>query len=533
MDQQQKPISIDKSKLEKEISGAFVMPAIKTMADDIERIGKGGSEKVYVSSQPSPRPVATRQPQASGKNIVLPKAEITESTGFPWGSVVVGLVIALVLFVGGWTALNIFTGKSNTIADKIPVETLAFMSVGKDSGGFKEAIMPKALEAVGASSDSISGNWTRLAYVLIPGSTASEPVPFVLIEGKDAKINVDAAKTATKKLANDVTALIDPTLTGKLDGLAGKFLGKDNGYLDLARRVPKSENYIFIKRSQLGTILSPFVFDSSTSVDGVLISLDNNAGKLVAVYGVKGNKDVQQAKEYNWSKVLSSIPTTTLTAAAYPNVAKSIDDWRVKQTDNAQIRDFLSALSSKGEALSALKSKADGPFIVGTLPTDKSDQLDAFAIIPVSTDSSSDVIGSMKMLEEALKNVAPLYAGASFPDAQFAEATYGETSIRFINFGSPDRSLDYAVVDSFLVVTTSKNSMYAVVDSIKQKNGIGSSGDMSSYLAGSPLGWFFFNFSGSQSEKLPQALQPYLMPFASMVAQIKDQQAFVGSISIK
>lgn len=518
-----------------EISGAFVMPVIKTMADDINRIGKGGAaESDYVMSQP----MILRQPsggktQVSGKNIVLPRAEVEKSSGFPWMSMIVGMVISLVLFFGGWTAYNYYSGKSNTIADKIPAEALAFMSVGQNSSGFKEAILPKALEAVGASSDSLGDGWTRLAYVLIPGSVASEPVPLVLVEGKDVQVNVDAAKTAIKKLTGDVTVLVDPTLTGKLEGLSGKTLGSDQSYLDLSRQIPEGDNYIFIKKNQLGTILSPFVFGSSVSADGVLISLDDNAGSVVAVYGVKDNKDVQQEKAYDWSKALAVVPSTTLTVAAYPDVSKSVDSWRVAQTDNAKLKDFLTALSGKGQVLDELKTKTDGPFVLGTLATDKEDQLDVYAIIPVAENSNSEVIGSMKMLEEAIKKIAPLYAGASFYDAEFSEGNYGETPIRFVNFGSSDRSLDYAVVDSFLVITTSKNSMFALVDTIKQGGGLDLGTETNSLLANSPLGWFYLNFQSSKTEKLPQALQPYLAPFASMVAQIKDSQAFVGSVSIR
>jgi len=49
---------------------------------------------------------------------------------------------------------------------------------------------------------------------------------------------------------------------------------------------------------------------------------------------------------------------------------------------------------------------------------------------------------------------------------EFQDNLYQDIAIRYLNFPSPDLSIDYAVVGDKLVITTSRESMYAVIDAL-------------------------------------------------------------------
>lgn len=49
---------------------------------------------------------------------------------------------------------------------------------------------------------------------------------------------------------------------------------------------------------------------------------------------------------------------------------------------------------------------------------------------------------------------------------EFQDNIYQETAIRYMNFPSPDLSLDYAIISDKLIITTSRESMYGALDAL-------------------------------------------------------------------
>ncbi len=56
---------------------------------------------------------------------------------------------------------------------------------------------------------------------------------------------------------------------------------------------------------------------------------------------------------------------------------------------------------------------------------------------------------------------------------EFQDNLYRDVAIRYLNFPGPDLSIDYAVVGNKLVITTSRESMYAAIDTLLAANPIG------------------------------------------------------------
>ena len=73
----------------------------------------------------------------------------------------------------------------------------------------------------------------------------------------------------------------------------------------------------------------------------------------------------------------------------------------------------------------------------------------------------------LKSWEEDIKNdLSPLFLSADISDsaAEFKDNVYREKNIRYTNFPEPDLSIDYAVIGNMLIIGTSRDSMYGVID---------------------------------------------------------------------
>lgn len=51
--------------------------------------------------------------------------------------------------------------------------------------------------------------------------------------------------------------------------------------------------------------------------------------------------------------------------------------------------------------------------------------------------------------------------------SEFQDNTYEEMAIRYINFPEPDLTIDYSIINNLFILTTSRESMYRIIDKIK------------------------------------------------------------------
>jgi len=49
----------------------------------------------------------------------------------------------------------------------------------------------------------------------------------------------------------------------------------------------------------------------------------------------------------------------------------------------------------------------------------------------------------------------------------FQDNIYNETAIRYLNLPDSNLTIDYAIINNNLLITTSKESMYALIDALK------------------------------------------------------------------
>jgi len=93
-----------------------------------------------------------------------------------------------------------------------------------------------------------------------------------------------------------------------------------------------------------------------------------------------------------------------------------------------------------------------------------------FHVTPVNLDL---VRGVMEDWESTMaQDVRPMVFGnPSLPPTEFSSATYRGIAVRFINLPTSTTAVNYALTDSFVVIATSKNSLYNVLDRIIEITG--------------------------------------------------------------
>ena len=79
-----------------------------------------------------------------------------------------------------------------------------------------------------------------------------------------------------------------------------------------------------------------------------------------------------------------------------------------------------------------------------------------------------DKIEDLKIWEDTIKyDLEPLFLEEQIPASlteEFQDNAYRNIAIRYMNFPGPDLSIDYALAANKLVITTSRESMYAAID---------------------------------------------------------------------
>lgn len=71
-------------------------------------------------------------------------------------------------------------------------------------------------------------------------------------------------------------------------------------------------------------------------------------------------------------------------------------------------------------------------------------------------------------IEESLGALLPLITGQKGVGAiEFSPNTHAGVPLQYANFSQPSQALDYAVVDNHIVITTSRESMFAVLETIR------------------------------------------------------------------
>lgn len=486
----------------------FSLPPIRTMADDLADVTRGalsGTGNLPASSPsqavPAPTPVP---PHAPGKLVRLPAETVRpRSRVFPVLLSIFGLL--LLVGIGTWAVFRFLPSASGTVADAIPGEAQAFVSVRTDDAQ-SAALRAALVSAVGRLTEEQLRGATDLTYVLLPGPSAAEPVAALLVRGVQT-VDLSATPDLGVKPLADGILITESANLGRVNALSGSTWGRDRSFRSTLRGFPDAPPILLAFRpGALATLLQPFAphpLPAESPLVMAIVPQDDGSASVVARVGSASGRGEQSSSAPAGSDaLLRKLPRATVLSFGRPvTILGSLGSPAAADRIPSSLRPVLQALGERSGAFNTLLQSFEGTLALGVLPTDTAGVRDLVAVVPLK--AGSDPRPQLRELESIGPAFGPYLTGSAFADAAFSESDYRDVRIRFMNFGTPSRALDYAIVDQDLFLATSRAAMRALIDAARGETPFAEAEPLAETVEGSS--WVVFRSDPRLQEEFPPA----------------------------
>lgn len=534
-----------------------IIPPIRTMADDLRgrdagapraapppvsrpsplprRAAPGGRPTTAVAGLVPRPPAPFPRPGRPGAPPVQPVGLPARPGGKPRGrriGLLLGVVAALVILgLGGGTALYFRARPAASVADALPAEALAFMSVQGDA--VPDTMRATLAGAMGLRADLLAGA-TDVTYLLLPGRAPSEPVPGLFVRGLKA-VDLSGTPALGVQSVRGGLLIVESAHLGRVSGLTGRAWSSDGVTRAALRGVPATPLLVGFKETALATLLQPYLPIPLTLRGPLVLALSpEGTGEVAGVVGKYGGEWTAASAEAPPSA--EALPAGAVFAVERPAtlLAAFLQGERALPST---LSEPLRVAQEESAALDQVLKLMAGPLVVGVLPTATPGTRDVAVAIPLVP--GADPIAALRTLERAATKLGPFFIGTPVPDAAFGEGVYREVLIRYVNFGTPSRAFDYAVAGGRLLLATSRDSMFALVDTVLDGGLSLSAHPPFARLKGAARGsdWLFLRAHPALRDELPPAFRIFPQVLAALVlrptgAGTLEGQAALGSTPV-
>lgn len=512
---------------------AFSLPPIRTMAEDLADAARGTLAS-GVSPVPQGSAAAVPASTPTGGLVRLPAAVRPRRRGL---TVSLFLLVGLVLVgVGAWVALRLIPFSSGTVADALPAEAQAFISV-RNGDPQTAALLSALLSSFeGLTTEHFRGA-TDLTYLLLPGPSPAEPIPALLVRGVHA-VDLSAMPTLGLKAVRDGMIITNSAHLGRLNALSGSTWGSERAFRNSLRGFPENASVLLAFRPEaLATFLQPFAPHALSAASPLVMAIvpagDGSANLVARVGSVseRGGRTSAPSVGKFGADSARNIPRNALLAMQRPvTVLADLHQGAVAARIPSGLRPVLQALQERAAAFAGVLQSLEGTLTIGVLPGETAGVRDLVAVVPLK--AGGDPRPQLRELESAGPTFGPYLTGSAFADAAFREAEYHGVRVRYMNFGSPARAFDYAVVNQALLVATSRTSMNALIDAVQGT--APSLADHAAFglLAGIADGsrWTFFRGAPELHAELPPAYRVLADPLGGLLLRPTDSGLFAGAL---
>lgn len=478
--------------------------------DDLNGAARGG----LTATGPLP-------PSASAVSTAVSASSTPQRVGLPADTHPRRRVLPLLLFLllplvvlgglGVWVALRFFPRSSGTVADVIPSEAQAFVSV-RAGDAQAAALLPGFFAAIGGLAAEQLAGASDVTYLLLPGPSAAEPVPALLARGVDT-VDLSASPTLGVQSVTGGVLITASTNLGRVNAFSESTWGRERAFQHALRGLPENPPVLMAMRSgALATLLQPF-FPHALSQDASLVMAivptgDGGGASVVArLDGASRQANASASSTATPSVALAGkLPHTTILALERP-ASVFTDALSASATNRipSGLRPVLQALQERADVFGGVLQSVEGTAVLGVLPTQTAGIRDVVAMLPLKP--GADPRPQLRALEAAGPAFGPYLTGSAFADAAFTESAHQNTPIRYMNFGSPARALDYAIAGDVLLFATSRSSMHTLLDAMGGRVPTLADGDVFGALAGTVdrADWVFFRGALTLRDEFPLA----------------------------
>lgn len=452
-----------------------IVPPIRTMADDLAAAERGelGDAEPPVSA--SPMLGVSEGPGSRVQPVALPLTSREGPVRRRAVRVISAVIAAALVGAGVWGVLTFVPKTSGTVADAVPADAVAFVSIRLGQREMEPLGSLLLAHFEGLTLERLQGA-TDLTYVLLPGSSPAEPVAALLVRGLPA-VDLSASPGLSPHPAPAGGVLIvETSQRGRLAGSTGRVWGNEAEFRKLFHGVPPDAPILLALRgSALGSLLQPLAPHPVATDAAVVLGFAPIEGTAAArVHGGTSAAHAPPVADSGVEAALKALPDGVVLAGARPSFSSDVTALPTSGRLPSSLASVLQVFGTENEAARSLTDAVTGPWVFGVLATETPGVLDAVAVIPLK--AGADPRASLRTLESEFVRFGPYLAGSNLPDAAFAEAAVRGIPVRYVNFGSSARAFDYAVGPAciacgeaaagrpeVLLLATSRASMAALI----------------------------------------------------------------------
>jgi len=447
---------------------------IRTMQDDLTTSRTGQNTPPRTIGAQAPLPAAPGAAETANKVIVAPRKRRRRR----WPLFL--LIIILLLAAAGagfyfWsdlfpltTAPDIAPTDSTTsanVTEVIPADAIAILQYNAETTGDLSAIQ-SAWEETGTESNltnllrgdpraALDAAITELYYVVLP----DDPRPYLLVPQSPAADNLlvgnpDAQVMTVSgwHIAHSVSIdLYTAALESQtLAGVGGSsFLTAETTDAPLKFALGPGA-LIRLRRNLLNTGLE----NGQLQDLSLAARFSAPAGIELAGTGVALN---QPPAELANQQLLSKVPGTANFVHVGGNFNADVNNW-------SGVTGALDDDALQSPQVKALLEQLTGSY---AFYLDQSVTTNTAYGLVISL--PAELVGTLSLgdqgLEEALRALVPLLTGQrTIAPIPFNDGAYAETPLRFANLAGSTQAIDYAITDDAILVATSKDAMFALLD---------------------------------------------------------------------
>lgn len=454
------------------------VPEIRTMQDDLANIRASKDSRtthVRNGSSATPPVQPSSDKQKASRSVPLPPKSITSPLPkTPVRSkrrrvrtvtlVMIFIILFSVVMGGGafvyWLSMR-DARVTGTVVDYIPENAEFVVSGTKEASRISSRIVTAAADALETSEDVFGSGWESITYTILPGGTPAEPVVFIVVRGGKEVAEQDGLKVVAM---DDATwGVMRATNAGRVN-LTGKMLASNKTIHAGLGDVEISDGFLYVSEAGIRR-LNAVLVDVGAPVDmnATVFTLQEGDPSIMG----KG-VDAPEIKLLLSGGLGAKEEIPVHSGVFTGDVVHDITAWMDTLNRNPNAEEFVRTLSEESisNAYEVLLDSITGSAITGVRASTGVAEKESIAVIALEEGSSDRVRDALSVLEPAFVALGPVLTGRAGHAEGFMEYEHEGIPIRFVNFPTPDRAVDYALVGDVLLLTTSRDSMFDLIHSI-------------------------------------------------------------------
>lgn len=290
-------------------------------------------------------------------------------------------------------------------------------------------------------------------YLLVPQSSASKDL---LTDTYDVTVNIHEGWYVAHQIDPNIyiESLKQGTLAGSKQATLLKKVSETSAVSALVRGNP------------LATVRSAFAGKKGTkgSFQAIAVNLKTSITNKSLVFDGIAEASVANTTttpQLTSKRLLEAIPADATAVHLGANLAADIKQW---QDSGAGLRADILAQSSVTQVLNSLSV----PYVWYTR-TGADNLPDTGLVVDLSTVTPQPVLGEAG-IEQGLAAFIPLVMEQPLnTPVAFKDGAYAEVPIRFVNILGASIALDYGIANNFLMIASSKEGMFSVIDTVAKR----------------------------------------------------------------